>query len=140
MPKCDAGPVDVTVTRSRANARFPGKNRKTRPSRARLPHSHAPVSIRRVFMPLNEQPPMPRLTAVTAEGLADRLREGPLRTLLTLQVRAGMLAADPDEDRRLEKLIELVQLAHVAMTQFNEFTLELQAVVDDLTSAAAKRN
>jgi hypothetical protein len=91
-------------------------------------------------MPLNEQTPMPRLTAVTAERLADRLREGPLRTLLTLQVRAGMLAADADDDRRLEKLIELVQLAHVAMTQFNEFTLELKSVVDELTSAAAKRN
>lgn len=91
-------------------------------------------------MTLNEQPPMPQLTAVTAETLADRLREGPLRTLLTLQVRAGMLAADADEDRRLEKLTELVQLAHVAMAQFHEFTRELQTVVDDLMSAAAKRN
>jgi hypothetical protein len=91
-------------------------------------------------MPLNEQPPMPQLTAVTAETLADRLREGPLRTLLTLQVRVGMLAADADDDRRIEKLAELVKLTHVAMTQFHEFTLELQAVVDDLMSAAAKRN
>jgi hypothetical protein len=89
---------------------------------------------------LNEQTPVPQLTAVTAETLADRLREGPLRTLLTLQVRAGMLAAEGDDDRRIEKLTELVKLAHVAMTQFNAFTLELQAVVDDLISAAAKRN
>lgn len=91
-------------------------------------------------MPLNEQTPMSQPTAVSVETLADRLREGPLRTLLTLQVRAGMLAADADDDRRLEKLIELVKLAHVAMTQFHEFTRELQSVVDDLMSAAAKRN
>jgi hypothetical protein len=91
-------------------------------------------------MTLNEQPPMPQLTAVTAEALADRLREGPLRTLLTLQVRVGMLAADADDDRRIEKLAELVKLTHVAMNQFHEFTLELQSVVDDLMSAAAKRN
>lgn len=89
-------------------------------------------------MRLNEQTPTPQVTAVTAESLADRLREGPLRTLLTLQVRAGMLAADADEDRRLEKLTELVKLAHVAMTQFHEFTRELQSVVDDLMAAAAK--
>jgi len=83
---------------------------------------------------------MPPPPPVTAEALADRLREGPLRTLLTLQVRAGMLAADADDDGRLEKLIELVQLAHVAMSQFHAFTLDLQSVVDDLTAAAAKRN
>jgi len=91
-------------------------------------------------MPLNEQTPMPHVTPVTAETLADHLREGPLRTLLTLQVRAGMLAADADDDRRLEKLMELVKLAHVAMTQFHEFTRQLQSVVDELTSAAARRN
>ena len=83
---------------------------------------------------------MPQPTAVTAETLADHLREGPLRTLLTLQVRAGMLAADADDERRLEKLMELVKLAHVAMTQFHEFTRQLQSVVDDLTAAAARRN
>jgi hypothetical protein len=70
----------------------------------------------------------------TFESLAERLREGPLRTLLTLHVRAGVLAVDADADdrQRLEKLVELVQLAQMAMAQFRDFTLELQSLIDHL--------
>ena len=77
---------------------------------------------------------------MTFESLSDRLREGPLRTLLTLHVRAGMLAGDTDTDeaQRLDKLVELVQLARVAMAQFHDFTLELQALIDQLSATNGK--
>jgi hypothetical protein len=48
-----------------------------------------------------------------------------------------MLAGDSDDDRRLEKLIELVELAQEAMGQFQDFTSELKSVVDELTAALA---
>lgn len=72
--------------------------------------------------------------AMTFASLAERLREGPLRTLLTLHVRAGVLGADADADdhQRLEKLVELVQLARMAMSQFQDFTAELQSLIDHL--------
>jgi hypothetical protein len=73
--------------------------------------------------------------AVTVESLAARLREGPLRTMLTLQIRAGTLVAVVENDRqRLEKLVELLQLARMAATQFQHFTIDLQGLVDDLTA------
>jgi hypothetical protein len=78
--------------------------------------------------------PTPRPTSIALQSLADQLREGPLRTLLTLQVRTGMLAADTDDDRRLEKLVELVELAQEAMGQFQDVTNELRSVVDELTA------
>ena len=75
-------------------------------------------------------PPAP----VTIESLAARLRDGPLRTILTLQIKAGTLVAVAANDRqRLEKLVELLQLARMATTQFHHFTNELQGLVDDLT-------
>ena len=84
-------------------------------------------------------PPTPRPASIALQSLADQLREGPLRTLLTLQVRTGMLAADTDDDRRLEKLVELVDLAHEAMRQFQDVTRELRSVVDELTAALAAK-
>jgi hypothetical protein len=73
--------------------------------------------------------------AITAESLATRLRDGPLRTMLTLQIRAGTLVAVAENDRqRLQKLVELLQLARMAATQFEHFTIELQGLVDDLTA------
>jgi hypothetical protein len=86
---------------------------------------------------MGQATPTPRPASIALESLADQLREGPLRTLLTLQVRAGMLAGDSDDDRRLEKLIELVELAQEAMGQFQDFTSELKSVVDELTAALA---
>jgi hypothetical protein len=87
-----------------------------------------------------EPPPTPPPVAMTFESLSDRLREGPLRTLLTLHVRAGMLAGDEDTDdaQRLDKLVELVQLARVAMAQFHDFTLELQGLIDHLSKTNGK--
>jgi len=73
--------------------------------------------------------------AITIESLAARLRDGPLRTMLTLQIRAGTLPAVVENDRqRLEKLVELLQLARMATTQFQHFTTELQGLVDELTA------
>jgi hypothetical protein len=88
---------------------------------------------------MTSETPGPR-DAMTFESLAERLREGPLRTLLSLHVRAGLLAdvAEADDRQRLEKLIELVQLARSAMAQFHDFTLELQGLVDQLTDKNRK--
>jgi DNA-binding FadR family transcriptional regulator len=83
--------------------------------------------------------PTPRPKSIDLQSLADRLREGPLRTLLTLQVRAGMLAGDTDDDRCLEKLVELVELAQEAMGQFQDVTHELRSVVDEMTAALAAK-
>lgn len=72
---------------------------------------------------------------MTIESVAARLRDGPLRTMLTLQIRAGTLVAIAENDRqRLEKLVELQQLARMAATQFQHFTAELQGLVDELTA------
>jgi hypothetical protein len=51
-----------------------------------------------------------------------------------------MLAGDTDSDeaQRLEKLVELVQLARVAMAQFHDFTLELQTLIDELSATHGK--
>lgn len=74
--------------------------------------------------------------AMTIESVAARLRDGPLRTMLTLQIRAGTLVAVAENDRqRLEKLVELLQLARMATTQFQHFTIELQGLVDELTAS-----
>ena len=83
---------------------------------------------------------MPQTASLTFESLAERLREGPFRTLLTLHVKAGMLAGDCEGDEdRIEKLVELVQLARVAMAQFHDFTLELQSLIDHLSASRKGR-
>ena len=77
--------------------------------------------------------------ALTLDSLPARLREGPLRTMLTLQIRAGTLVAVAENDRqRLEKLVELMQLARMAAMQFQHFTIELQDLIDRLTPANDK--
>ena len=73
---------------------------------------------------------------MTIDSVAARLRDGPLRTMLTLQIRAGTLVAIAENDRqRLEKLVELQQLARMAATQFQHFTTELQGLIDELTAS-----
>ncbi|HEX7238313.1 MAG TPA: hypothetical protein VF405_15200 [Gammaproteobacteria bacterium] len=55
--------------------------------------------------------------------------------MLTLQIRAGTLVAVAENDRqRLEKLVELMQLARMASTDFQHFMGELQSLIDDLTA------
>lgn len=74
--------------------------------------------------------------AMTLDSLPARLRAGPMRTMLTLQIKAGTLVAVAENDRqRLEKLVELMQLARMAATQFQHFTIELQDLIDRLTAA-----
>ena len=74
--------------------------------------------------------------ALTVESLAARLRDGPLRTMLTLQIKAATMLSVVENDRqRLEKLVELLQLARMAETQFQHFTIELQDLIDRLTAS-----
>jgi hypothetical protein len=77
---------------------------------------------------------------MTFDSLAERLRDGPLRTLLTLHVRAGVLApvAAIDDLERIEKLVELAQIARMAAAQLDDFTLELQSLIDHLAAANGK--
>jgi hypothetical protein len=83
---------------------------------------------RSVLADLLEPPP-----ALTVDSLAPRLREGPLRTMMTLQIRAGTLIAVAQNDRqRLEKLVELMQLARMTATELRHFTLELQSLIDSM--------
>ena len=81
--------------------------------------------------------PTDRPADMTFESLAERLRDGPLRTLLTLQVRAGMLApvAAVQDLQRIEKLVELAQIARLAAAQLDDLTLELQSQIDHLAAA-----
>lgn len=77
---------------------------------------------------------------MTFESLAERLRDGPLRTLLTLHVRSGLLApiAAIDDLERIERLVELAQIARLAAAQLDDFTLELQSLIDHLAAANGK--
>jgi hypothetical protein len=53
--------------------------------------------------------------------------------MLTLQIRAGTLIAVAENDRqRLEKLVELMQLARMAAMDLQHFTVELQSLIDSL--------
>ena len=86
--------------------------------------------------------PEPRHRSATSsfESLSERLRDGPLRTLLTLHGRAGTLApvAAVDDLTRIEGLVELVQIARLAAAQLDDFTLELQSLIDHLAAANGK--
>lgn len=54
--------------------------------------------------------------------------------MLTLQIKAGTLAAVAQNDRqRLERLVELLQLAQMAAKEMRYFSLDLQKLIDDLT-------
>lgn len=54
--------------------------------------------------------------------------------MLTLQIKAGTLVAVAATDRqRLEKLVELLQLAQMAAKEFRCFTIDLQKMIDSLT-------
>jgi hypothetical protein len=77
--------------------------------------------------------------AMNFDSLPARLRDGPLRTMLTLQIKAGTLVAIAENERqRLERLVELMQLARMAAAQFQHFTVELQDLIDRLTPANSK--
>lgn len=83
---------------------------------------------------MNPQTPSRRTPLAT---LADRLRHGPLQTMLTLHEKATALAAETDADdaRQLEQLAELVRLAQLAMERFQTFTIELKVLVFELGQA-----
>ena len=78
--------------------------------------------------------------AMTFSSLAERLLEGPFRTLVSLHVRASTLAATTEDGdlARREKLAELRQRARMAKAQMNDFSLELQSQNDHLAAATGK--
>jgi hypothetical protein len=76
------------------------------------------------------------------EALAQRLLDGPLRTVAALQGRAAELAkaAQSGDGDHLADLTELVHLAQTAMLQFHEFTRELTALVAELAARRGPEN
>jgi hypothetical protein len=77
----------------------------------------------------------PASASLTA--LAEQLRDGPLRELMQLQLRATALAdrlAD-DPAGRLEDVEQLLRLSLSTMEQFHAFTREFAAVLRELTDA-----
>ena len=96
------------------------------------------MSVTRPETPLSPEIPG-RHGATTLHSLTERLRDGPLRTLLTLQVRAGVVAASElDDAHRLAKLVELAQLSRIATAQFVDFTRELESLIELLAAARGK--
>jgi hypothetical protein len=90
-------------------------------------------------LPMSQEPTSGFAT-MTFDALAERLSDGPLRTLLRMHVRAGTLApvAAVDDLGRIEKLVELAQIARLAAAQLDDFTLELQSLIDHLAAANGK--
>jgi hypothetical protein len=83
-------------------------------------------------------PPTPR-PRTTLTSLADRLRQGPLQSMLALHDKATALAAERelelDDTRLLEQLAELVRLTQLTMDRFQTFTIELKVLVFELGQA-----
>jgi phage shock protein A len=73
-------------------------------------------------------------------SLAERLRDGPFRTLLALHLEVGMLAgnAAADDCERVQKLTELIELARAALGQFHDLTLELRGMIDRLSAGGPR--
>ena len=67
-------------------------------------------------------------------ALANRLRQGPLQTIISLHERATELAAEDEADdaRQIEQLAELVRLSQLAMERFQLFTIELKVLLFEL--------
>jgi len=97
------------------------------------------MPITRRESPLSQEP-TGRPAGMTFELLAERLRDGPLRTLLTLHVRTGVATpvAAIDDLERIERLVELAQIARLAAAQLDDLTLEIQSVIDHLAAANGK--
>jgi hypothetical protein len=76
-------------------------------------------------------------TSASFGALAEQLRDGALRELIDIQVQAselaGRLADNPAAT--VEDLERLVRLSLAAMERFHRFTLELTAVLRELTDA-----
>ena len=93
------------------------------------------MPVTRPEVPLSPEIPG-RQGAATFQSLTERLRGGPLQTLLTLHVRAGVLAgSETDDGQRLQKLVELAQLSRMATAQFVDFTRELESLIEHLAAA-----
>ena len=96
------------------------------------------MSVTRPETPLSPEIPG-RQGVTTCESLTERLRDGPLRTLLTLHVRSALIAgSERDDGQRLEKLVELAQLSRMATAQFVDFTRELEGLIDHLAADRGK--
>ena len=74
--------------------------------------------------------------------LAERLRDGPLQALVALYFKAMTLAkeieAQHNGDDPMQQLGDLVRLAEAATARFQEFTTEVQALIDELAAQQGK--
>jgi hypothetical protein len=69
-------------------------------------------------------------------AVAERLRDGPLQALVALYFKAMTVAKDIETvpTDRLQQLGDLVRLAQTATERFQEFTAEVQALIDELAA------
>jgi hypothetical protein len=78
--------------------------------------------------------PHPNMRRAPLAALANRLRQGPLQTIISLHERATELAAEGEADhaRQIEQLAELVRLSQLALERFQLFTIELKVLLFEL--------
>jgi len=73
-------------------------------------------------------------------SLAERLRDGPLQALVALYFRAMTLAKEVETEPSdpTQRLGDLVRLAQAATSRFEEFTTEVQTLIDELAARQRK--
>lgn len=74
-------------------------------------------------------------------AIAERLRDGPLQGLVALYFKAMTVAKEIETQPtdRLQQLGDLVRLAQAATERFQEFTTEVQALIDELAAHERRR-
>jgi hypothetical protein len=67
-------------------------------------------------------------------SVAERLRDGPLQALVALYFKAMTVAKEIETQPsdRVQQLGDLVRLAEAATARFQEFTTEVQALINEL--------
>ena len=73
-------------------------------------------------------------------SVAERLRDGPLQALVALYFKAMTVAKEIETQPsdRSQQLGDLVRLAQAAMERFQEFTTEVQALIDQINAQHRK--
>ena len=69
-------------------------------------------------------------------SLAERLRDGPLQALVALYFKAMTVAKEIETQQtdRMQQLGDLVRLSQAATARFQEFTTEVQGLIDELAA------
>ena len=73
-------------------------------------------------------------------SVAERLRDGPLQALVALYFKAMTVAKEIETQQtdRMQQLGDLVRLSQAATERFQEFTTEVQGLIDELAAQPRK--